>query len=138
MNAATGRLESLPRERGAVVVAAVDVLLLVTLIAIGLSSHDENPLTDPLGTFETAAPFVLGWFAVAVLVGLYADAIRTNPARALVTTVVGWLAAANVGLILRSSPLFEGGATWPFNLVITGLGLGVLVSWHLAYAASTR
>lgn len=134
MNTASNRLGSLPRDRSALAVAVVDALSLATLIAVGLTSHGENPVTDPLGTLETAAPFVLGWFAVAVLAGVYADAVRTNPTRALRATALGWLGAANVGLILRSSPLFDGGAAWPFNLVITGVGLAVLVSWRFAYA----
>lgn len=135
MDAAIDRSSpSIPRDRRTALVAAVDVALIVALVAVGLVSHDVNPLTAPLDAAETAAPFVIGWLAVVAFAGVYDRRATTTRRGAAATTGVAWVAAANLGLILRSSPAFEGGAAWPFNLVMTGLGLVVLVAWRVGYA----
>lgn len=126
-------------DRRTALVAAGDLLLLAALLTVGVIQHGTDPLADPLATVETMAPFVLAWFPVAALAGLYAADTIGSPRRTVRLTTLAWLAAANVGLILRSSPLFDGGAAWPFDLVITGLGLVILVVWRGAIAAvSTR
>ncbi|WP_114575665.1 DUF3054 domain-containing protein [Saliphagus sp. LR7] len=122
-------------DRRTALVAAGDLLLLAGLLIVGVIQHGTDPLADPLATAETMAPFVLAWLPVAALAGLYAADAFASPGRAIRLVTVGWLAAANVGLILRSSPAFDGGAAWPFNLVIAGLGLVVLVVWRGAVAA---
>ncbi|WP_254767869.1 DUF3054 domain-containing protein [Salinilacihabitans rarus] len=123
------------RETG--VVGAADVGLLVGLIAVGVGSHGTNPLVQPLAALETAIPFLVGWLIAAGLAGVYAERVVRSPATAARVTAVTWLAAANVGFILRSSNAFDGGVTWPFTLVLSGTGLVVLVVWRVGYATYT-
>lgn len=122
-------------DRRSLLVAAGDLLVLAALLAVGVSQHGSDPLADPLATAETMAPFLLAWLPVAALAGLYDADTIASLGRTIRLTAVGWLGAANVGLILRSSPLFDGGAAWMFTLVITGLGLVVLLGWRGAIAA---
>lgn len=114
-------------------VALVDLAVIGGFVTIGVVNHGTNPLVEPLAALETVLPFVLGWAIIAPLSGVY-GAARSEPGPASRRTAVGWIAAANVGLLLRTSPLFDGGATWPFGLVITATGLVCLVAWRLAYA----
>ncbi|ELY63973.1 DUF3054 domain-containing protein [Natrinema versiforme] len=122
-----------PTGRERVGTAAVDTLLVAGFVLFGRIEHGGNPLAEPLASLETIAPFVIGWLAVALLAGIYT---RDRPVGrdGLRLTAVAWIAAANVGLMLRASPLFEGSATWPFPLVITGFGLLVLLGWRLGYS----
>lgn len=121
--------------RETALVGVIDVAVIVGFVTVGLLSHGVNPIDDPVSSLETIAPFVLGWFAVAPLAGVYArGVIGSVPHTARLLTVT-WIAAANVGLILRSSPVFAGGTIWPFNLVMTGFGLLALLAWRLGYAA---
>ncbi|MGQ3413082.1 DUF3054 domain-containing protein [Natrinema sp. LN54] len=112
-------------------IAVVDTVLIAGFVLLGRIEHGGNPLAEPLASLETIAPFVIGWLAVALLAGIYT---RDRPVGrdGLRLTAVAWIAAANVGLMLRVS-LFEGSATWPFPLVITGFGLLVLLGWRLGY-----
>ena len=117
-----------------VLVGIVDVMVVVSLVVVGQLHHGVNPLADPVTSAGTVIPFVVGWLVVAPLAGVYTSQNRASPHRALRLTAVAWIAAANVGLILRQSPLFDGGIVWPFALVMTGTGLVVLVGWRVGYA----
>lgn len=135
MNAAvdTGGWSGLT-DRRVLGLAALDVLVVAGLVIFGQLSHGTNPLAEPLGSVETVLPFVIGWLVVSPLAGVYARAVVTSVRRSARTTAVAWIAAANVGIILRSSPLFDGTAEWAFPLVITGTGLVALVGWRVLYA----
>lgn len=119
-------------DRERITTGVIDVVLIAGLVSLGRIEHGGNPLTEPIASLETIAPFVIGWVGAAVLAGVYA---RDPPVGdGLRLTAVTWIAAANVGLMLRASSLFDGGATWPFPLVITGSGLVVLLGWRFGYA----
>lgn len=126
----TGSRDDTDRER--IVTGIVDVVLIVGLVLLGRSRHEGNPLTEPLASLETVTPFVIGWLLVALLAGVYARD-RPAPGHGFRLTAVAWIAAANVGLMIRGSPLFDGGTTWPFPVVITVTGLVVLLGWRLGY-----
>lgn len=123
-------------DREILLLAVVDILSITAFVFAGLVSHDINPIAEPIASVATVAPFVIGWLVVAPLAGVYGGRTTSVGHTARVTTIA-WIAAANIGLILRSSPLFEGGAVWPFNLIMTGLGLLVLVGWRVGYVAIT-
>lgn len=123
-------------DRETLLLGAGDVGLLTGLILFGQQQHDT--LGDPLTSLETVAPFVLGWLAMALLAGIYTRGLSASPIAVARVTTITWIAAANVGLILRTSSYFEGTTTWPFSLVITGFGLLVLVGWRVGYATIVR
>ncbi|MHC3438735.1 DUF3054 domain-containing protein [Natrialbaceae archaeon A-gly3] len=124
--------------REATLLFLVDVSLLAGLVLVGQHSHGIDPLADPLGALETMAPFVIGWIVIAPIARVYARGVLESPREVLRVTTVGWIAAANVGLILRSSPAFDGTGVWAFNIVMTGLGLVALLVWRLVYVAVRR
>ncbi len=123
------------RSREPVLVGLVDLGVLAALVVVGQLSHGVDPITAPLAALETTVPFLVGWLLIAPLSGLYAREALTVPRTALRRTTVGWLAAANVGFVLRSSPAFDGGLAWAFTLVMSATGLVVLAGWRLAYVA---
>ncbi|MFC4437701.1 MULTISPECIES: DUF3054 domain-containing protein [Natrialbaceae] len=122
-------------DRETIALGGADVALLAGILLVGQRSHGVNPLAEPLVALETVIPFVAGWLVMATLAGVYASGVSSSVARTARTTTVAWIAGANVGLLLRASPLFDGGAAWPFPLVITGFGLLALVAWRIGYAA---
>ncbi|MFC6717216.1 DUF3054 domain-containing protein [Natrialbaceae archaeon GCM10025810] len=121
-------------DRATAVLAAIDVVVVVGFVTFGLVSHGTSPLSDPVRSLETVAPFLFGWLVASGLAGVYARDVYTSPKRTARLTAVAWIAAANVGLILRTSPVFDQTAVFPFNLVITGFGLLFLLCWRVAYA----
>ncbi|AEH37131.1 hypothetical protein Halxa_2513 [Halopiger xanaduensis SH-6] len=122
-------------DRTTLLLAVGDVVFLAGLVLVGQLSHGVTPIEQPVAALETVAPFVLGWLLVAAIAGLYtnAGAVATSVPRTARTTAVTWIAAANVGFILRNG-LFGESTLWPFPLVMTGFGLLVLVGWRVGYA----
>ncbi|WP_135819617.1 DUF3054 domain-containing protein [Halostella litorea] len=121
-----------PARRSVSVLVPGDALVVAAFLIVGELSHGIDPVAQPLHVLETIAPFLVGWAVAAPLVGLYDDGALATPTRTVRLTTAAWLGAANVGLLLRGSPYFVGGTTWPFPLVITGIGLLFLVTWRVA------
>ncbi|MDF9747119.1 DUF3054 domain-containing protein [Natrinema salsiterrestre] len=128
----TGVRDSAP-DRHRVVAGLVDVVLVAGMVLYGYIDHGGDPIADPVGSLGTIAPFVVGWLAVALLAGVYTLESPLS-GHGLRVTAVTWIAAANVGLMIRGSPLFDGGTTWPFPVVITASVLVVLMGWRLGYS----
>ncbi|SDK69549.1 DUF3054 domain-containing protein [Natronorubrum texcoconense] len=120
-------------DRKTLLVAAGDIGLLAGLVLVGQLSHNVNPIDQPVASLEAIAPFVIGWLAVAAFAGLYTRSVASSVTQSVRLTTVTWIAAANVGLLLRQT-VFGDTAAWPFPLVITGFGLLLLVGWRLAVA----
>jgi hypothetical protein len=118
-------------DRRRVIAGVGDLVIITGLVLLGNVEHGGNPIAEPLASLTTAVPFVTGWLAVAALAGVYTRSDGIDDTR---LTAVAWIAAANVGLMIRGSPLFEGGTTWPFPIVITGTVLVALLGWRLGYA----
>lgn len=114
-----------------------DALVVAAVLLFGLVSHGTNPIAEPLSALETVLPFVLGWLLAATLADPYDAATLASPVRGARMTTVTWLAAANLGLVARTSPALEGGVAWPFGLVITVTGLVALLVWRLGVVLLT-
>ncbi len=121
-------------DRPTLSLVAGDVLVLVAVVVAGEISHGIDPLARPVLVLDTLAPFLVGWTALAALLGAYGRTVQTRPLASIRVGAGAWVGAANVGLILRSSPLFHGGTTYPFNLVITATVLVGLVAWRAVAA----
>lgn len=117
-----------PRSAGPVV--AGDLLVIVGVIVAGELSHGVSPVSDPLLVLDTLVPFLVGWALVAAVLGAYDREALSGTAVSVRIAAGTWFGAANVGLLLRGSPYFHGGVTWPFPLVVTGTVLVVLVVWR--------
>jgi hypothetical protein len=117
--------------------AALDTLVVIAVLIAGELQHGFDPIGDPGRVVGTLIPFLIGWFVFAGVAGLYARADRPFVAD-LRLLVVTWFAGANVGLVLRTSPWFHGGVSWPFGVVVTGTVLVALLVWRIAYEVLTR
>jgi hypothetical protein len=115
-----------------VVAAAVDGLCLVVFVLLGWSSHGLNGGSD---WFLTVLwPFVVGWYAAAVVTHLYRAA--THPWRRAAATVTLGVAIAclvRVAATSRSTPVVFGVVAFSFLMLTT-------VGWRAAawFAARLR
>ncbi len=125
-----------PIDTDSLTFVVADVAVLVAILLYGQWSHGISVIADPTASLEGIVPFLLGWLVVSALAGLYTAGTESSVWRAARLTTVSWLGGANVGFVLRASPVFEGGITWPFPLVMTGIGLVALVGWRVAYAVA--
>ncbi|MCS6842227.1 MAG: DUF3054 domain-containing protein [Roseiflexus sp.] len=125
---------SLATRRRTALLVIGDALALLVFAAIGRASHGEDAgLTALAQVTETAAPFIIGWFAVAPLIGAYRADITGAPQRMLARTTLTWLVAWPVSLGLRA---FIRQTTIPlsFALVTFIAVLTIMTLWRSAFA----
>ena len=103
--------------------AASDALAILAFVVVGLLSHHGNVTAG--GLAGDALPLLGGWFAVALLVGLYT---RPAPIRLLVT----WFAGITAGVAVRAAIL---GHTHPGK---EAAFLGVALAFTLVFALAAR
>lgn len=113
------------------VLAGGDLAVVLGVVLAGELSHGVDPLAEPLLVADTLVPFLVGWAVAAAVLAPYDPGRMTTALGAARAGAGTWLAAANVGLLLRASPYFHGGVTWPFPLVVTGFVLVPLVAWRV-------
>ncbi|MBM4414351.1 MAG: DUF3054 domain-containing protein [Chloroflexi bacterium] len=96
-----------------------DVSALIIFAAIGRQSHHEtNPITAILAT---AAPFIIGWLAIAWPAGL----LQPQPLWAWLGRTLAWnIVGCSLGLILRSIWLQR---EIPLSFALVSLGVTTLV-----------
>lgn len=123
-----GRIDTSATTLGLVV---GDLLLIGAFLFAGVVNHGGAPL-EQVGAFAgVAIPFYVGWLLAFPVAGVYAARTRRSP-RTTVTRVVGaWVGAVLVGLALRATAFFPGGFAVTFMLVAIGVGLALLLPFHL-------
>ena len=86
-------------DRSAAPLAVGDVIAIVAVIAIGMTSHQS--LTGPVALLETAAPFLLGWAVASVLIGAYSAGAAESAKAAVPLAIRSWVPAALIGVVVR-------------------------------------
>ena len=95
------RARAYERRRAGALLIAGDALAFIAFSALGRASHSEAAgLNAILQVIETAAPFAIGWYAVAPFAGAYRSEIAHQPRRMLARTALAWLLAWPIGLLL--------------------------------------
>lgn len=125
------RLSSRPAARGSLGVLLVgDLVALVAVVLLGFNTHNigENVV---LNLLRVLAPFVIGWVAVAALVGAY----RPSGGRVafLGRSALGWLLGIGLALVLRNTVF---GSTFApvFAAVAYAVNGLFLLGWRAVYA----
>lgn len=111
-----------------------DAVALMIFAAIGRASHGEEAgLTALAQVAETAAPFIMGWFAIAPLIGAYRADVARTPSRMLGRTALTWLIAWPLGLGLRAL-IRQTTIPLSFALVTFIAVLTIMTLWRGAFA----
>lgn len=72
-------------------------------------------------------PFLIGWLAIAPIVGAYSERAADSARGAVLFALAGWLGADFLGQVLRGTSYFPGNADPEFFLVTLVFG-GVLLA----------
>ena len=113
---------------------AGDIAAFHVVTTIGLLSHGELSGLDALPKVaEIAAPFAIGWFAVAPFVGAFKAEVTGQPGHMLGRTALAWLIACPIGLLLWS--LLRQKSIQPaFAIVTLVTNMIVLLGWRGMFA----
>ena len=114
------------------VLAALDFAAILLFAFLGTSSH--NSASDFLAVVAVAIPFLISWFTLTPLLGLYRKDATTDKVGALTSTAKGWMVAIPMGCALRG--IIKGYIPpVPFVIVTMIATLVILGGTRLAYTA---
>ncbi|MFN8639712.1 MAG: DUF3054 domain-containing protein [Dehalococcoidia bacterium] len=115
-----------------------DVAVLVLFAVIGRRTHDEAIGLAAVGdVLTTAAPFVLAWVPLAVLLGALRASNTASVTAMVARTAVAWVCALPVAILLRSLILGRPSAL-VFYAVAAGTGLLMLLCWRTLFVLVER
>ena len=120
------------RTRLRALLALGDTVSFLAFAAIGRSSHNEAALSALGAVAGTAAPFLLGWFAVAIPAGAFREP-EGGVRRLVPRTALAWLGAWPVGLLVRAIVL-QRGIPLSFAIVVLLTNTVLLCGWRAAFA----
>jgi hypothetical protein len=107
-----------------------DLVIFMFFAFTGRETHapgDANLIVNALPTLLT---FLIVWFAIAALGGVYRSGVITNPRSAMLRTLIAWIIAAPIAIILRAILLSRTAIPWQFVAVTMGLVGSLLLLWH--------
>jgi len=117
--------------------AAGDVVAFLVFAAIGRRSHNEAAGISAIAQVaETAAPFALGWFAVAPFAGAFRSAVNGSPRAMLARSALAWLLAWPIGLGLRAL-IRQTSIPISFAIVTLITNMIILLGWRGIFASLT-
>jgi len=108
--------------------ASGDIVSFLVFAAIGRSTHGEAALTALFAVVATAAPFIVGWFVVAIPGGAFKNP-RAGVRQVVQRTALCWLRAWPLGLALRALVLWRG-IPISFAIVVLVTNLVLLCGWR--------
>ena len=111
-----------------------DVVIFSFFAIGGRETHaadDTNLIVNALPTLLTFLPI---WIMVASLIGVWRTDVIDRPRVALAHTLIAWVVAGPIGLVVRAVILSRTAIPVPFILVTLGLNGSLLLLWHGSYA----
>jgi hypothetical protein len=107
-----------------------DVIIFVIFALGGRETHapgDPNPIVNALPTLLT---FLIVWFVIAALGRVYRSGVIAQPRSALLRTLIAWLIAAPIAILIRAVLLSRTAIPWQFAAVTVSLVGTLLLLWH--------
>ena len=121
---------------GALQLVAGDVIALLIFATIGRLNHHEG--LSLATSFETALPFLIGWFVSAPFLGAFGEGARGGDVGAAVGVAAkSWAAAIPLGLVIRS--VIRGYVPDKAFIIVSFVATAMLlVGWRAAKAVGTK
>ncbi len=112
-----------------------DAIVFLIFAAVGRRSHGEAAgLSSFLQVAGTAAPFALGWFIIAPLVGAYRRRQTTGVHKMAQWTALSWLAAWPATMLFRGVAVDRAVPPWMFMLISFISNMLFLEIWRVLFA----
>ena len=109
-----------------------DIFCFLIFSSLGQTSHREN--LNVFSVVLVALPFMAGWFLVAPFIGAFRSDVAAKPAKMVVRTLLCWLLAWPVALLLRGVFVDHAPPPVSFALVVLGFNLALLLLWRWPFA----
>ncbi len=107
-----------------------DIIIFMFFAFTGRETHapgDANLIVNALPTLLT---FLIVWFVIAAASGVYRSGVIANLRSAVLRTLIAWIIAAPIAIVVRAILLSRTAIPWQFVAVTIGLVGTLLLVWH--------
>jgi Protein of unknown function (DUF3054) len=112
-----------------------DALVFLIFALIGRRSHGEAAgFNTVVQIVVTALPFLAGWFIVSPFLGAFRKGLETRPLEMAKKTLLAWICAWPVAMILRGIFVDHAIPPWTFWLVALLANTILLLLWRVPVA----
>jgi hypothetical protein len=117
-----------------------DVVIFMFFAFFGRETHASGDPHLLANALPTLLMFLSGGLAIAAVGRVYRSGVITNPRSALPRTLIAWLIAAPIAIVIRAVLLSRPTIPWQFVAVTLGLMGTLLLLWHgsMAWALARR
>ena len=107
-----------------------DIVIFMFFAFTGRETHapgDANLIVNALPTLLT---FLIVWLAIAALGRAYRSSVIANPRSAVLHTLIAWIIAAPIAIVIRAWLLNRTAIPWQFVAVTVSVVGILLLVWH--------
>ncbi len=109
---------------------AGDVVIFLFFAFTGRETHAPGDMNLIVNALPTLLTFLSVWFAIALLGRVYRSGVVTNPRSSMLHTLIAWIIAAPIAILIRAIILSRTAIPWQFVAVTMGLVGTLLLLWH--------
>ena len=107
-----------------------DVVIFMFFAFTGRETHAPGDANLIVNALPTLLSFLIVWFVISALGGVYRSGVIANPRSALLRTLIAWIIAAPIAIVIRAIILSRTAIPWQFVAVTMGLVGTLLLLWH--------
>ncbi len=127
--------KEIPYKQAVILLVIGDVICFLIFVALGRSSHREaSGFAAIPQIIVTALPFLAGWFLISPFVGAFRHKIMAQPRSMVIRTVVAWLLAWPVAMLLRGIFVDHGVPPLSFAIIVLVFNMLLLLLWRWPFA----
>ncbi len=119
-----------PARNPQTVLIAGDIVIFMFFSFAGRETHASGDPSSMVNALPTLFAFLLVWFAIAALGRVYRSEVIPYPRSALLCTLIAWIIAAPIAIVIRAILLSRTAIPAIFVVVTTGLVGILLLMWH--------
>ncbi len=127
--------KEIPYNQAVIMLVIGDMMCFLIFAALGRNTHGETSGFAAIPQIiVTALPFAAGWFLISPFVGAFRRKIMTQPRAMAIRTVVSWLLAWPVAMLLRGFFVDHGIPPLSFAVVVLLFNMLLLLVWRWPFA----
>jgi hypothetical protein len=107
-----------------------DVVIFSFFAFMGRETHAPGDANLIVNALPTLLAFLTVWFVIAAAGRVYRSGVIANSRSAVLHTLIAWIIAAPIAIVVRAILLSRAAIPWQFVAVTLGLVGTLLLVWH--------
>jgi len=107
-----------------------DIVIFMFFAFTGRETHAPGDVNLIVNALPTLLTFLIVWLTIATVGRVYRSDVMFNPRSALLRTLITWIIAAPIAIVIRAILLSRTAIPWQFVAVTLGLVGMLLLLWH--------